>query len=330
MLCLGTLPARSPSRAAQANVGVQKTWVGRGVAEAEFEAWMAHSRVLGDSARATSIDWMVERWRDQGALVERDDFRAIDATTGELYALTNVVASFRPSAPRQFVLASHFDIRPWAEDDPDPARRDVPIPGANDGTSGVAVIGMITRPLLEHLPTDVGWTVINFDGEELGHPESARDGYCIGSRRFAAQSRSGPWQRADFALVLDMVGDRDLALRIDPYSQRHHSQLVADVWASAMRDGYTAFVTELGPALIDDHVYLSEAGLPAILLIDRDTPTWHTHADDREHLSVDSLVMVANAVTSFLVKRYAEAATSPCQTRHPQQPAAASLRRSGR
>ncbi|HUF08918.1 MAG TPA: M28 family peptidase, partial [Rhodothermales bacterium] len=55
---------------------------------------------------------------------------------------TNLIASFNlnPARNARVMLGAHWDSRPWADRDPDPARRGEPVPGANDGASGVAVL----------------------------------------------------------------------------------------------------------------------------------------------------------------------------------------------
>src|SRR5690606_29222332 len=103
--------------------------------------------------------------------VERLEHTGADPHTGREFALTTLIGHVRPAAARRFVLGSHFDTRPWAESDPDPARREQPIIGANDGTSGVAVLLELTPLLRAQLPPDLGFTVILFDGEELGRPD---------------------------------------------------------------------------------------------------------------------------------------------------------------
>jgi hypothetical protein len=102
--------------------------------------------------------------------VERLEHRGEDPWTHTPFAMTTLIASVRPQAPHQFVLASHFDTRPWAESDPDPARREQAIPGANDGSSGLAVLLELAPLLAVQLAPEVGFSLIFFDGEELGQP----------------------------------------------------------------------------------------------------------------------------------------------------------------
>ncbi|MCA9712761.1 MAG: M28 family peptidase, partial [Myxococcales bacterium] len=166
---------------------------------ARVEALMGWPRGLGDPSRGESIEALARMLEAAGAeQVERQALTAADPATGELHALVNLVAHLRPDAPRRFVLATHFDTRPWADEEPDPAAHALPVPGANDGTSGVAVVLELVPTLARVLPADVGLTVILFDGEELGRP--GHGGYCMGSRYFAeqvAQQRPAWIERAE-------------------------------------------------------------------------------------------------------------------------------------
>ncbi len=264
---------------------------------------MAVPRTLGQVERTTGIETLAEALRDAGTQVTVHPFEAIDPGTDQRHALQNLYGTVRPDAPRQFVLASHFDVRPWAEEDSDPAARQAPIPGANDGTSGVALALALAEVLRGTLPDDVGFTVALFDGEELGRP--GLGGYCAGSKAFAANPQAAPasMRRASFGVVLDMVGDADLAVAHEPHSQRQHPGLSRVIWQVAARLGESAFrPSAYAHAIIDDHIYLTQAGIPSVLLIDYDYPAWHTHRDDIDRVSGASLQTVARVVHASLVQ----------------------------
>ncbi len=259
-------------------------------------------RALGDPQRGRAIDQLAADLRHVGASeVHRFPHTGTDPWTGTEFAMTTLVAHVRPEAPLQFVLGSHFDIRPWAESDPDPRRREQPIPGANDGTSGIAVLLTLAPLLAQQLPAEVGFSLIFFDGEELGRPGSG--GYCAGSRALAAAITAGAFPhlaRAQFAIVLDMVGQANLQIYRDPRSVEAAPTVVAGLWAQAHAAGYAEFVAAPGPALLDDHVPLIEAGIPAVLVIDYNYPPWHTHADDVHQLSARSLEAVGETLRLYL------------------------------
>ncbi len=273
---------------------------------AELQRLMALPRSLGDRRRKSSIDALARRLVEMGAQLETVEHVAHDPVTEVPHRLVEIVGHWRVDAPRRFVLATHFDTRPWAEMDPDPARRGDPVPGANDGTSGLAVILVLVPLLLEQLPDDVGITVALFDGEELGHPP--RNGYCMGSREVARRIAAGELPllaRAEFGIVLDMVGDRDLRIPIEKGSLSMNAELVDLVWGTAAEHGYDAFVPEVGATgILDDHTFLGEAGIPSILIIDREYAPWHTTRDTVEHVSPASLEIVGEVLRSALSARY--------------------------
>ena len=267
-----------------------------------------YPRALGDPARGAAIERLAGDLRAAGAeTVERLEHTGADPWTGRSFAMTTLLGHVRPDAPRRFVLASHFDTRPWAESDPEPQRREQPIPGANDGTSGVAVLLELAPLLAAQLPSRVGFTVILFDGEELGRPGGS-DLYCAGSRALAGRLAAGQPPRipaAEFGIVLDMVGDRDLRIQPDRASLRHHAALVDRIWSIGQAHAGRAFDREpLATALLDDHVPLTEGGIPSILLIDYDYPPWHTHTDTLDKLDARSLEAVGETLRLALLDIY--------------------------
>ena len=263
-----------------------------------LEALMRMPRSLGDPERARSIAALADMLAEAGAPPHRLAF-ATEDRDGTRYDLVNLVADFRPDARDRFVLATHFDTRPWADEDPDPSKHALPVPGANDGTSGVAVILELVPILLRELPREVGFSVVLFDGEELGH-ESDPNAYCAGSRRLARDIDDpalAVLRRASFGIVLDMVGDRDLRFIVEPSSQQNAPDVVEHVWATARAHGYDAFdpaVRERG--IVDDHKFLTEAGIPSILIIDREYAPWHTVRDTIEHVDPRSLETVGEVL----------------------------------
>jgi glutaminyl-peptide cyclotransferase len=255
-------------------------------------------RALGDPRRDTAIAELAVLLRAAGAeTVERLEHSGEDPWTHAPFAMTTLIASVRPQAPHQFVLASHFDTRPWAESDPDPARREQAIPGANDGSSGLAVLLELAPLLAVQLAPEIGFSVIFFDGEELGRPGVGP--YCAGSRALGQALGAGRFpavRAARFGIVLDMVGDRDLQLLQDPRSRAAAPALVDTIWSIGQAAGFPQFVTEPGPDLVDDHVALTTAGVPSLLIIDYSYPAWHTHADDLSQVSAASLGAVGETL----------------------------------
>jgi Zn-dependent M28 family amino/carboxypeptidase len=270
---------------------------------ARLHALMDLPRGLGDPDRAGSIDALVDMLAQAGSRPHTHAFEATDRD-GTRYALANVVADFRSDARARFVLATHFDTRPWADEEPDPAAHALPVPGANDGTSGVAVILTLVPILLQELPADVGFSVVLFDGEELGH-DSDPQGYCAGSRRLAEHIDDPAFallRRAAFGIVLDMVGDRDLRIVVEPNSVEAAPDVVEHVWSTARRHGHAAFDDTVRPiGIVDDHKFLTAAGIPSIVIIDREYDAWHTRHDTIDRVDAASLETVGEVLRLSLL-----------------------------
>jgi len=247
-------------------------------------------RCPGSPGHRRARGWLLEQLAAAGARdITVDDFAGDCA--GVPVPLSNIAADLGPRGDAPVLLAAHWDTRPWADRDPDPARRNEPIPGANDGASGVAVVLEVARVARPAVPV----RVVLFDGEDLGRDHV---GYSQGARRFAGRLR-GVLPR--WGLLLDMVGDAVLEIPREAYSERHAGEIVRKVWDAARALGHEAvFVDRPGPGIKDDHLALIEAGVPMVDLIDFDYPWWHTLGDTPDRCSAASLEAVGRVVTATL------------------------------
>lgn len=225
---------------------------------------------------------------------------------GDTLRLANVQASFAPAAKSRVLLAAHWDTRPVAEKDPDPARRSLPIPGANDGGSGVAVL-LVLADVLSRVPLPAGYGVdlVFLDGEDYGHePEtlaSLSEDMYLGAKEFARTHAS---YRPLFGILLDMVGDSDPLFLQEGYSLDHAPEVVRRVWATARELGYGDVFQERPMGYItDDHLFLNQAGIRTIDLIDFNYPAWHTHADVPASMSARTLDIVGEVLLELLYRR---------------------------
>lgn len=247
-------------------------------------------RVPGSAGHAAVRDWIAAELERLGARVERQRF--VDSTLGRPLELENVIGRFdaAPGAgtPRRVLMAAHYDTRPTADLDPDPAKRDQPIPGANDGGSGVAVLLEVAE-MLARRRAPVAVELVFFDGEDLGRPTQPET-YSLGSQGYAARLAE---PRAHAGFVFDMVGDRDLNIHPEAYSMESASNLVALVQEAARATGARGFKEGVRHRITDDHLPLIRAGIPTVDLIDFDYPAWHTLADTPDKVSGESLAQVA-------------------------------------
>ena len=224
--------------------------------------------------------------------------------SGRIEACNIVVSTRAEGAEPRLWLGAHFDTRPVSDLDPDPAQRDVPLVGANDGASGVAVLLHLLEILGEN-PPKAGVDLIFFDAEDSGHSGSP-DEFCLGSRHLAEtlQDFSNPLVGSTprGLILLDMIGKKDLRVPMEGYSLRYAPVWTQAVFNRALELGLPAFVPEPGPSIYDDHVPFLGKGIPALDLIDFDFPQWHTTGDVPSVCSSTSLEQVGVLLVSLIYR----------------------------
>ena len=249
----------------------------------------------GSPGHKACLDYLDAQLRPLADTVVRQPFGFTDPRTGKGHRLSNLIASFGNQGER-ILLCAHWDTRPVADFDPQPANRGTPILGANDGASGVAVLLELAR-LFKDQPPPVGVDIVLFDGEDSGQ-EGVTDSWCHGSRFFAQNKSAGYLPR--WAVLVDMVGDKDLHLPVEANSQRYAPELVDRLWGLAESLGLPAFDRSSGLDIVDDHLELLKVGIPAIDIIDFDYPYWHTVDDTPDKCSAESLEQVGRLLASFI------------------------------
>jgi Peptidase family M28 len=255
-------------------------------------------RVPGTDGHAAQLAWMLGRLEASTSVVVADTFQHVTAS-GDSLTLTNVMARFAPDETRRLLLLTHWDTRPTADQAPDPALRDTPIPGANDGASGTGVLLVLAEMMGEN-PPPLGVDLLFVDGEDYG---PGVEDMLLGARRYADTLDDD--DRPVYGLLLDMVGDADVSFPVEGISAQFANVIVQKVWRAAERLGYRSyFPTAVGGNLTDDHVPLIEAGLPTANLIDftygPNNAYWHTADDRPEHVSGATLGMVGAVVTELI------------------------------
>jgi Zn-dependent M28 family amino/carboxypeptidase len=245
---------------------------------------------------------MTSYLRERADTVEQVPFTHVTAH-GDTLRLTNVWARFQPAASQRILLTAHWDSRPVSERAGDPFARTDPLPGANDGASGVAVL-LALADELARTPPAIGVDILLTDGEDWGHdPESFAtevEDMLLGARHFASTHAD---YRPLFGILLDMVGERDARFTQEQNSLALAPEVVRRVWDAAEELGYGEFfVEQIGPAVNDDHVVLNEAGIRTIDIIDFDYPYWHTPQDTPDKIAAETLGAVGD-VLLLLIRR---------------------------
>jgi len=247
-------------------------------------------------------NYLIENFGLLADTVWTQNFTEKDPYTGEIYDLSNIIIQFAgDNAQEHVLLGAHWDTRPWADMEQDEAAKKLPILGANDGASGVAVLMEMARLFKQKTPP-VSVTIVLFDGEDLGEP-GVPESYGRGSQYF---SKNLPIDKPDEGIIVDMVGDADLEIPIERFSYQIHPSLVKSLWQKAQNLNLEAFQNKLGIPIYDDHIPLWEnAGIPVVDLIDFNYPNrysnyWHTQQDIPENCSPSSLEQVGKLLTHYV------------------------------
>jgi hypothetical protein len=233
--------------------------------------------------------------------VEFQRFTAKQKSQRQPVALANVIVRWRPERDRRIILCSHYDTRPIADQEPDRRKWREPFISANDGGSGVALL-MELGHRAAAIQTPVGIDFVFFDGEEyIFNPGAGNDLYFFGSEHFAkTYLQTRPRHRYEAAILLDMIGGQNAQFPVEQNSWFKAGALVQQFWQVAYREKCAAFQNALGPEVLDDHLALNKAGIPAIDLIDFNYPHWHRLSDVPANCSGESIAQVARAIIAWL------------------------------
>jgi glutaminyl-peptide cyclotransferase len=240
-------------------------------------------RIPGTDNHRAAGDWILSQLSEFGWIVEEQEFIYQDVKIRNLIGMS----SKNPAKP-PILLGAHYDTRPIA--DRDPSAPGQPVPGANDGASGVAVLLELARVLDPRRINPPLWLVF-FDAEDSGGVDGWE--WIVGSTYFANQLELIP----EAVVIVDMVGDADLQLF---YERNSDPDLREQIWGIAIDLGFNAFVPETKFAVIDDHTSFLRLGYPAIDIIDFDYPQWHTTQDTLDRISPESLDQVGTTLQTWL------------------------------
>jgi glutaminyl-peptide cyclotransferase len=261
-------------------------------------------RPAGSDALENSRQWMEQTLKKSGWTVQRQTFT--DDTPQGPIEFVNLRARFVAGdglggavatddellwqRPTQVLLASHYDTKFY---------QTIAFVGANDPSSSIAALLEIARVAAQKPALAERLELVFFDGEEAFVSYTPSDG-LFGSRHYAKQYRKWPDEmQFEAGILLDMVGDKDLNVRIPSNSPNH---LTTHLLAAATELGTRKFFGTSSTAITDDHVPLNGVGLPTIDVIDFDYQHWHTSGDTIDKLSAESLETVGEAVLLMVEK----------------------------
>lgn len=222
------------------------------------------------------------------------------SVTGKDVTMWNVLGSQNwKSAKERIVLMAHWDTRPTSDEETDPALKKLPIMGANDGASEVAVLLELMRVLKTKGDPDLGILYVMDDGEDLGPTD---DEMYLGAVAFG---KDLPSPKPDYGILLDMVGVKNVRIAVEPESFQMCKPLVQAFYTYAQRLRFDeTFPAEFGPGVLDDHQSVNKAGVPMMDLIDFEhLAHWHNQSDTPEFCSADSLGKVGRMMELWLTKK---------------------------
>ena len=225
------------------------------------------------------------------------NFEAVEPVSGKTYVLQNLICRFQPEIEARVLLGTHYDTRLWAEKSPKLKDRNKPIVGANDGSSGVAVLAELSH-LLDQAPVQIGVDLVLFDGEEFGRPRLG--GYCQGSRYMVRNIEELYPQHPKAVIVLDMVGEKNAEFRVERSSQEKYPELYKEIWNIGQSTDPQVFLDGNYGFINDDHSSFAVLDIPNALIIDFDYEHWHTHQDTLDKCSQKSLSIVGDVLWKWL------------------------------
>jgi Zn-dependent M28 family amino/carboxypeptidase len=256
-------------------------------------------RCPGTQGHKFGLEFIVAQLKPYADAIRTQDFTV--TINGKQLKLRNIIAHFNLDADRWILLAAHWDTRPTADLEIDAAKRKQPIPGANDGASGTAVLLELARMFASKRPR-VGVLMVFFDGEDYGTTEAEM---LLGSKHFArnlpeSAAINGKPIKIDYGILLDMIGDRKLNIYKERNSVESAREIVDKIWTTAERLGHREFHPFVKYAILDDHVPLIRSGIKCVGIIDFDYASWHTLDDTPDKCSPRSLAIVGEVVATVV------------------------------
>lgn len=261
-------------------------------------------RVPNTKPHREAGDWLSSQLKSYGLTVseQKANLKAFDGT---ILNARNIFGQYKPEMKDRVLLLAHWDCRPWADKDPDPDKRSLPVDGANDGASGVGILLEIARQLSLN-PINKGVDFLFVDAEDWGD-EGNDESWALGAKYFAEHPPVKGYSPR-YAVLLDMVGGENATFCREYFSERSAPKLAEEIWQTAETLGYgKVFVNKMGSAILDDHVQFIRAGIPAIDIIEYHpedesgfNSRWHTASDNMDGISKETLNAVGSTLLTWL------------------------------
>ena len=257
-------------------------------------------RVPATPAHAKCAEWLTATLAESCDTVMVQTGTVQTAKSGQL-GIKNIIGIINPEASQRLLLMAHWDTRPWADNDPDPANHNKPVMGANDGASGVAVLLQLARQLKAE-GTTLGVDIVLVDVEDMGENDN-EESWGLGTQYWTSHPHVAGYKPL-FGILLDMVGSSNATFTREYFSMQYASGFVDLVWKNAAG---SHFINAQGGAITDDHVFVNRAGIPCVDIIDMrsdsDTgfcPEWHTVNDTIDAIDPATLAEVGQTLLNVI------------------------------
>ncbi len=268
-------------------------------------------RIPGSAAQKQCADWMEGKLKKVCDTVYKQDVH-VTGGDGKSLPCINLIGVINPKATKRILFLTHWDSRPWA--DQDTKDKDKPILAADDAGSGVAVLLEMASQLKAHgLAANEGVDILLEDVEDYGRSQWGEDSYCLGTQYWARHPHVLGY-KADFGILLDMVGARGAQFPMEGISTQYAGDVQQKVWQAAGDAGYSSYFPYVAAVdITDDHVAVNRiANIKTVDIInltpDQEHPFaahWHTHADNMSIIDKGTLKAVGQTLLQVIYEQAA-------------------------
>lgn len=269
-------------------------------------------RVPGSKAHEQCGNYLSKELKRFGfsVVTQRAPIHTFDQKEFKLY---NIIGSYLPEKSNRILLMAHWDCRPFADAETDPALRNKPIDGADDGASGVAVLLEIARQISLTQP-EIGIDIFFTDLEDYGQPDDSplpkmEDSWCLGTQYWCSSPHVAGYT-ARFGILLDMVGAKGAVFPKEGTGLYFAPDIIDKVWKLAGHLGYASyFVNNEMHSTTDDHLYVNKnLKIPTIDIVHMRPDGrgygdhHHKQKDNLENINPEVLRVVGQTVLEVLFR----------------------------
>lgn len=269
-------------------------------------------RTPGSIGQKNCANWLELQLKQYCDTVYRQSV-TVKGGDGKSLPCINLIGSINPNAKRRILLLTHWDSRPWADEDD--SAKTKPILAADDAASGVGVLIELSRQIqLQKISPDLGIDIFFTDVEDYGKTEWGEDSYCLGTQYWARNPHVAGYT-ADFGILLDMVGAKGATFPMEGISAQYAGEIQRNVYQAAHRAGYSSYFPFVqGGGITDDHKYVNELiKIPTIDIININAnsnqvfkPHWHTHDDNMNIIDRATLKAVGQTLLQVIYEASAQ------------------------